>query len=210
MKSKNSPEDKFKDVSNLGALNPPEVPQFDPHQILKDVEQRAIDQGFDLEDPGYIEYYNELKRFLDSRSLNTYGDCEVTILWGKTMQDDYVGISPEEGQLDMFQSTMVFVKPDQILTDVLEQCRVNCKSKIGILVTGNVKDIKKDEIEEKEIQDWETRFGSYFKADDKLKKYVILSGVKPRSKYVQILVDEEVPDPAGSPFSQDHLQHLIK
>tara|TARA_E500000331_G_scaffold355445_1_gene410920 strand:- start:2084 stop:2698 length:615 start_codon:yes stop_codon:yes gene_type:complete len=180
-------------VRNLGSLQPPDVPQFDPEQILKNIEKRSRDQGFDLEDPGYIEYYNEVKRFLDSRSLNTYGDCEITILWGKTMQDQYHDVKPEEAQLDMFQATMVFIKPDQILTDVLEQCRVKVKSKVGILVSGNVKDTKKEELTEKQIEE----------------DYVVISGVKPRSKYIQIWVDEEIGDYSSeNPFCQDHLQHL--
>ena len=182
-------------VRNLGALAPHNVPQFDPEEIYNRKVQWCKDQGFDLEDPGYIEYMAELKRFLDSRCLNTYGDCELTILWGKSMAPGYENVKPEEAQLEMFQSSMVFIKPDQVLTDILEQCRVDCKSKIGILVSGNVKDTKKEELTEKQIEE----------------DYVVLSGVKPRSKYIQIWVDEEIGDYSSeNPFCQDHLHSSLQ
>tara|TARA_B100001094_G_scaffold329495_1_gene392352 strand:+ start:129 stop:734 length:606 start_codon:yes stop_codon:yes gene_type:complete len=182
----------WKEANDLGALKSPDTPQFDPEEVYKRKEQWCKDQGFDLEDPGYIEYMAELKRFLDSRCLNTYGDCEVSILWGKTMLDHFTHVPPEEAQLDQFQATMIFIKPDQVLTDILEKCRVNLKSKIGILASGNVKDTKRDELTEEQIKN----------------NYVVLSGVKPRSKYIQIWVDEAVPDPQDNPCCQDHLQHL--
>ena len=183
----------WKEQNNLSALQFPVTPTWDPDEVLKRKEEWCIEQGFDLEDPGYIEYMAELKRFLYSRCQNTYGDCEITMLWGQSMQPDYEDVHPEIRELHMFQSTMIFIKPDQILTDILEQCNINNKEKIGILVSGNVKDTKKDELTKKQIEE----------------NMVVLSGVKPRSKYIQIWVDEPMPDiKTGKPFSQDHLKHL--
>ena len=41
--------------------------------------------------------------------------------------------------------------------------------------------------------------------------YVVLSGVKPRSKYIQIWVDEEIGDYSSeNPFCQDHLHSSLQ
>ena len=132
--------------------------------ILMRLEKRCRDDGFDLTDPGYIEYYNAVKEYLENRCTNTYGDCEVTFIY----KDDILENSQEP------RSEMIFVKPDEIISDIDSKCIVNLpENDLGILISGNIKDTKKDTLTEEQID----------------QGYCVLSGVKPRSKYVSIAIE---------------------
>ena len=69
---------------------------------------------------------------------------------------------------------MIFVKPDEIISDIASKCIVNLpENDLGILISGNIKDTKKDTLTEEQID----------------QGYCVISGVKPRSKYVSIAIE---------------------
>tara|TARA_B100000085_G_C18081048_1_gene325040 strand:+ start:62 stop:496 length:435 start_codon:yes stop_codon:yes gene_type:complete len=139
---------------------------MDPLERLnKFVEENDIDTS----DPGYIEYRDALIKYHESLSTNTYGDCEVTF----TYQDHHI----------TEYSNMIFCKPEDIITDQAAKCGISlisncesgdCKKCLGILEKGHVKDEKKHLLTDEEID----------------AGYVVTCGVKARSKFVQIRVDQ--------------------
>ena len=136
--------------------------QLDP---LAALEKRCRDEGFDLTDPGYIEYYNAVKEYLENRCTNTYGDCEVTFIYKDDVWSEERGGEPK--------TEMIFVKPDEIISEIAKKCIVNIPEEdLGILIDGNIKDVKKDILTKEQIDEG----------------YCVLSGVKPRSKYVKIAI----------------------
>tara|TARA_E500000331_G_scaffold180128_1_gene173462 strand:+ start:275 stop:814 length:540 start_codon:yes stop_codon:yes gene_type:complete len=136
--------------------------QLDP---LAALEKRCRDEGFDLTDPGYIEYYNAVKEYLENRCTNTYGDCEVTFIYKDDVWSEEDGGEPK--------TVMIFVKPDEIISEIAKKCIVNIPEEdLGILIDGNIKDTKKDTLTKEQIDEG----------------YCVLSGVKPRSKYVKIAI----------------------
>tara|TARA_B100000035_G_scaffold312205_1_gene323180 strand:+ start:768 stop:1250 length:483 start_codon:yes stop_codon:yes gene_type:complete len=145
---------------------------WDPVGRLK---QFAIDNDIDTSDPGYIEYLEALEKYYAEQNANTctntYGDCEVTFAYKNYDVGDH--------------GSMIFCKPDEIISEVAEKCDVklfgkcqteeDCKKCIGILEKGNVKDEKRHLLTNEQID----------------AGYVVLCGSKPRSKFIQIRVNTD-------------------
>ena len=162
IEKKLKPNEKEAELKNMikGATLIPDT-QRDLMEPLDALEKRCRDEGFDLTDPGYIEYYNAVKEYLENRCTNTYGDCEVSFLY----KDDLQPNTREP------KTQMIFVKPDQTVGSVAKACYVKLQpNAIGKLIDGNVKDTMKDTLTQEQIDDG----------------YVVIDGVKPRSKYIKI------------------------